>query len=78
MLVAKKGAENMDNRLILNKDKLNVALANKCLNPYEFCKFANIGYSTYKRMAVEQPIKPKTAGKVAKALGCKVEDLLDD
>lgn len=68
----------MDNRLVLDKNKLNIAIANKCLNPYEFCQLANIGYSTYKRMATEQPIKTKTVGKVAKALNVKVQDLLKD
>lgn len=78
MLDVKERGENMDNRLILDKDKLNIALASECLNPYEFCKVANIGYFTYKRMATEQPIKPKTVGKVAKALNVKVQDLLKD
>lgn len=66
----------MTSKLILNSHKLNIAMANECLNPYALCEKVGISYSTFQRIAKEEPIKTATVGKVAKGLNCKVEDLI--
>lgn len=66
----------MTSKLILDAKKINLAMANACLDPYEFCKQANIHYSSYLRVSKGESVKPATAGKIAKALDVKVEDLM--
>lgn len=68
----------MISKIILDANKVNLAMANECINPYELCKKINMHYSSFQRITKEMPIKPATAGKVAKALNLKVEDLLKD
>ena len=63
-------------RMKISKIKLEIALANECMNPYELCKKANIQQQTYRRIASNGECKPATVGKVAKALNVKVEDLV--
>lgn len=61
----------------INNQKLQIALATACMNPYDLCKAVNIQYQTYRRIAVGNNCKPATAGKIAKALGVPVESLID-
>lgn len=68
----------MISKLTLDSRKVSVAMANACMNPYDLCEKMNIHYSSYQRITKGQPIKPATAGKVAKALNVKVEDLIKD
>ena len=68
----------MISKLILDPDKVNLAMANECMNPYDLCKKVGIHYSSYQRITKGESIKPGTAGKVAKALNVKVQDLLKD
>lgn len=58
------------------KRKLEIAMANKCMNPYDLCKTVNIQYQTYRRLASGNECKPATVGKIAKALEVRVEDLV--
>ena len=53
-------------------------MANQSLSIGEFCEKADIFAGTYRRMMKGEAIKPGTAGKVAKALNVKVQDLLKD
>ena len=68
----------MISKLVLDPDKVNLAMANECMNPYDLCKKMDIHYSSFQRVTKGQSIKPATAGKFAKALNVKVEDLLKD
>lgn len=68
----------MTSKLILNPHKVNIAMANECLNPYDLCEKAGIQYGTYKRATQTGMVKPATAGKIAKALNVPVQDLLED
>ena len=68
----------MNSKLILDPIKLNIAMANECVNPYDFCEKVGIHYSSYQRIMKGQKVKTATAGKFAKALNVKVEDLLKD
>lgn len=68
----------MLSKIRLSTDKLILAMAEECLNPYDLCEKADIQYATYKRATQTGLIKPATAGKIAKALNVKVQDLLED
>ncbi len=62
----------------INNSKLQIALANACMNPYDLCKAVNIQYQTYRRITAGSNCKTATVGKIAKALDCKVTELLED
>lgn len=66
------------NGIVLNSNKILLAMANQGLSIGEFCEKADIFAGTYRRMMKGEAIKPKTASKVAKALNVKVQDLLKD
>lgn len=69
-----KGSEEMK----INKTKLLIALANSCMNPYDLCKAVGMQYQSYRRIANGGNCKPATIGKIAKALGVDVTELLED
>ena len=62
--------------MIANKRKLEIAMANACMNPYDLCKVAEIHYQTYQRITSGKDAKPATVGKIAKALNVPVENLI--
>lgn len=64
--------------MIANKRKLEIAMANACMNPYDLCKVAEIRYQTYQRITSGKDAKPATVGKIAKALTVPVENLIED
>lgn len=61
----------------LSSQKLEIAQAEKRLNPYALCEAAGIQYQTYRRIIKGNPCKPATAGSIAAALGVRVEDLVE-
>lgn len=63
--------------MILNKERINVAMANACMNPGDLCKEAGITYQTYHRIISGKPCKTATAGKIASVLNVRAEDLID-
>ena len=44
--------------MIANKRKLEIAMANACMNPYDLCKVAEIRYQTYQRITSEKMQNP--------------------
>lgn len=62
----------------INSEKLKIAQANSCLNNKELCKNAGIGTITLLEIKNGKR-KPtlKTIGKIAKALGVDVTELLE-
>lgn len=64
--------------MIANKRKLEIAMANACMNPYDLCKVAEIRYQTYQRITSGKDAKPATVGKIAKTLNVPVENLIED
>lgn len=64
--------------IVLNANAILLVMAEQGLTIGEFCKKADIFAGTYRRIMKGEEVKPKTAGKVAKALNVKVEDLLKD
>ncbi len=64
--------------MIVNKKKLEVAMATACMNPYDLCNAAKVNYQTYQRITSGKDAKPATVGKIAKALNTPVENLLEE
>lgn len=59
----------------LNETKVTIAMAKAQLNAFALCEKAGIQYATYHRIINGKPCKPATAGKIAAALGVRVEEL---
>ncbi|WP_313132816.1 helix-turn-helix domain-containing protein [Anaerocolumna sp.] len=63
----------------LNIKNLDLALANACLSVNELSKLSGVNITTLSRIrkGTQEPM-PKTIGKLARALKCKTEDLIED
>lgn len=64
--------------LKVSKEKVQLAMAGKCLNPYDLCSKADISYASYQRILRVGGCKIATIGKIAKALDINVIDLLEE
>jgi hypothetical protein len=62
--------------MVVNKQKLELAMANTCMNPYDLCKAVEIQYQTYRRLSNGGKCKPATVGKIAKVLGVNAAELI--
>lgn len=63
--------------MILNKCKLEIAMAKKCVNAYDVCKTANMQYQMFHRIFNGANCKPATVGRIAAALGVDVTEIID-
>lgn len=62
----------------VNKEKLDLAMATNCLSFEKLSKITGVSPVTIARIKNgSQKPRPSTVGKIAKALGMKVEDLID-
>ena len=64
--------------MVINKEKLQLAMANACMNITQLSEKANI--SRFSLKAYENRTrnpKPETVGRIAKALNVKAEDLVE-
>ena len=62
----------------VNKKKLQLAMANACLNMDDLATMANVSrISIAKYLSGLRNPKPKTIGKIAKALNVPVESIVD-
>lgn len=63
----------------INKVKFNLLLAEICLSNKEFCKKADIQRGTLSQIVNgKREARPQTIGKIAKALGVKVTDIIEE
>lgn len=62
----------------ISKEKLNIAMANKCLNARELAKVTGIAESTIVRIKRGFPASTKTIGTIAKALDVDVTEIIID
>lgn len=65
-------------KMNIDKNKLDVIMAKQCLSSEMLSKITGVSQVTIARLkrGVQQP-RPVTVGKIANALGVKVEDLID-
>lgn len=64
--------------MIADKRKLEIAMANACMNTKELQNAANLPRPTVNNVIVGKSVRPATIGKIAKALQCNVIDILED
>ena len=63
--------------LQISQNKVHILMAEQCMNPYDLCSAAGISYATYRRIMMSSDCKIATLGKIAKALNCKVTEILE-
>lgn len=62
----------------IDNEKLDLIMAQNCLSSEKLSQIANVSQVTIARMRNgSQKPRPLTVGKIAKALGVKVEDLIE-
>lgn len=64
--------------MVINKQKLQLAMANNCISSSDLQLKSNLPRGTFLNAVTGKSVRPITAGKIAKALGCEVTDLLDN
>ena len=62
----------------VDKKKLEIAMANACMSTADLQKAAGMPMPTLAGVISGKSIRPATAGKVAKALGVSVTEILAD
>lgn len=67
----------MNNSMKANKQKVAIAMARACINRNELQELAGVGMSQVKAMISGKNVKPSTFGKICKALGVDVMELLE-
>lgn len=63
--------------MIVNKKKVEIAMAKACITRNELQEKAGVGINQVKAMISGKNVRPCTFGKVAKALGVEVEEILE-
>ncbi|MDE7309113.1 MAG: helix-turn-helix transcriptional regulator [Lachnospiraceae bacterium] len=63
--------------LKISQDKVQLKMAEKCMNPYDLCSKAEISYASYRRIMTKGGCKIATLGKIANALDVNVTDILE-
>lgn len=63
----------------INVSKLNLEMAKACMSTNDLADKSQVSRTSIgKFIGGKSEPRPVTVGKIAKAIGCKVEDLLDD
>lgn len=65
-------------QLHIDTFKVQILMAEKCMNPYDLCSKAEINYQSYQRLMKTKNCKIATIGKIAKSLEVPVTDILND
>lgn len=63
--------------LKLDKRKLEIAMANACMNTVDLQKATEMPMPTVAGAVSGKSIRPATAGRIAKALKCDVTEIID-
>ncbi|WP_244095668.1 helix-turn-helix domain-containing protein [Enterocloster clostridioformis] len=61
-----------------NQKKLQIAMAQACMNTEDVQKVSELPRPTLNNVITGRNVRPGTLGRVAKALGCKVTEILED
>lgn len=63
--------------MIVNKQKLQIAMANCCITSNELQSKSGLPRGTFLNVITGKSVRPATIGKIAKALNMPVEKLID-
>lgn len=75
------GGERMKTaKSILSVDakKIQILMADKCMDPYDLCEKAGISYSSYQRIMRGGGCKLSTLGKLSDAIGVSVANIIEE
>ena len=61
-----------------NRERLEMAMARACMSMPELARLADMPRPTLNGVFSGRNVRPATLGKVARALGVQVEDLLEE
>jgi len=61
-----------------DKVKLHLAMARACMNPQDLAKAAEMPPQTVNGVLRERSVRPATLGRIAKALGVDVTEILKE
>ncbi len=64
--------------LKISQDKVQLRMAELCMNPYDLCSKAGISYASYRRIIKEGGCKIATLGKIAQALETNVTEIIEN
>lgn len=64
--------------LKISQDKVQLRMAELCMNPYDLCSKAGISYASYRRIMKAGGCKIATLGKLAQALETEVTEIIED
>ena len=64
--------------LVVSAEKVQIKMAEHCMNPYELCSKAGISSPSYQRIIKTGNCKISTLGKIAKALDVPVTDIIQE
>ena len=62
----------------LNREKLLIAMARACMGAQDICSSAEMPRPTVNNALSGRSILPETAGKIARALGVDVTEIMED
>lgn len=65
-------------KLIVSREKVQIKMAELCMNPYDLCSKANISYYSYQRILKTGTCKLATLGKIAKALNATITEIIKE
>ena len=63
--------------LAVSAKKVQLIMAERCMNPYDVCSKAEISYPSYQRIIKTGNCKLSTRGKSAKALNVAVTEIIE-
>lgn len=61
-----------------DKSKLTLAMAQRCWNPQDLAKAAEMPPQTVRRVLLGRGVRPATLGHIAKALGVDPAELIEE
>lgn len=64
--------------LVVSAEKVQLKMAERCMNPYDVCSKAEISYPSYQRIIKTGNCKLSTLGRIAKALNVPVTAIIVD
>lgn len=64
--------------MTIDRQRLNIQMARACYSVSDLFKKSDISKNTLKAAMSGKNLKPKTVGKIAKALNCDVADILEE
>ena len=64
--------------LTISQDKVQLYMAQNCMNPYDICSKAEISYASYRRIMLYGGCKIATLGKIARALNVPVTAIINE